>query len=65
MRMTNSPPNLLWVCVAQAKLCGQSVGTGLLDDDPTPISIRLEPSESVSFQLNTTATNAVATTGNP
>ena len=50
---------------AHVKSCGQSVGTGLLDDDPTSISILLEPSESVSFPLDTIALNALACSGKP
>ena len=51
--------------LTHARFCGQSVGTGLLNDDSTSIPILLDPTESVSFHLNSIAPTALASSGRP
>ena len=50
---------------AHVKSCGQSVGTAQLTGDPTPASILLKSSESVSFPLDTVALNVLVGSGKP
>ncbi|MFK4834184.1 hypothetical protein ACI3KY_00470 [Microbacterium sp. ZW T2_14] len=51
--------------LTHGRFCGQNVGTAILDDDPMSVSILLEPSQSVSFPLDTIALNGLACSENP